>query len=79
VETFGPTVPDVMILKNLESLDRWIIEGIREVNNRIQLLSGAASQGVPLISKMKAMDALRAWIYGRTKDDKSIYSCYRNV
>jgi hypothetical protein len=79
VETFGPTVPDVMILKNLELLDRWIIEGISEVNKRIHLLSAAASQGVPLISKMKAMDALRAWIYGRTKDDKSIYSCYRNV
>jgi outer membrane protein OmpA-like peptidoglycan-associated protein len=79
METFGAAVPDAQILKNLELIDGRIIQGIGTVNELMGRLKLAASQGVPLIGKMKAMDALRAWMFERVKDDKSIYSCYRNV
>lgn len=75
----GNSVPDAQILRLLESIDQSIITGIGEVNKRIHLLSQAASQGIPLINKMKAMDALRAWMHERVQNDQSIYSCYRNV
>jgi hypothetical protein len=78
-EVFGPAAPDAGVLRILEWVDNQIIDGMGEVNKRIHLLSGAASQGIPLINTMKAMDALRAWMHGRVKDDSSIYSCYRKV
>ncbi|MGH9754282.1 MAG: OmpA family protein [Blastocatellia bacterium] len=79
VDTFGPAVPDASVLRTLEWIDGQIIEGMGEVNKKIQVLSGAASQGVSLMKTMKAMDALRAWMHARVKDDSSIYSCYRKV
>jgi outer membrane protein OmpA-like peptidoglycan-associated protein len=76
---FGAAAPDAAILRNLEFIDGRIIEGIGKVNQLITILSGAASQGIPLISKMKAVDALRAWMHARVQDDSSVYSCYRKV
>ena len=76
---FGPEATDAYIRKNLEYIDEQIIAGIGKVTSLMERLKLAASQGLPLISKMKAMDALRAWMHERVQDDKSIYSCYRNV
>lgn len=76
---FGDSVSDAQILVFLEKIDESIISGISEVNKKIHLLSGAVSQGVPLISTMKAVDGLRAWMHKQVQNDQSIYSCYRNV
>jgi len=73
---YGPSVPDAQILRSLEQLDGNINQGIQTLNQYMQRLRFAASQGVPLISRMKATDALRAWMFERTRDRKSIYSCY---
>jgi hypothetical protein len=78
MEMFGPTVPDVIILRNLELIDGRIDAGIGKVKKLIADVSLAASQGAPLPpNKMKAIDALRAWIYERGNNAQSIYSCYR--
>ncbi len=80
IETmFGPSVPDAAVLRALEQYDERIIQGISEVNRLIQVLSGAVSQGIPLVAKMKAMDALRAWMHDRVQNPASIYNCYKNV
>jgi hypothetical protein len=73
------SLTDAELLASLERMDEQIIEGIGQVNHFIQVLSGAASSGIPLLAKMKAMDTLRAWMYARVKDPKSIYSCYPDV
>jgi outer membrane protein OmpA-like peptidoglycan-associated protein len=74
---FGDSVSDAQVLMFLERIDESILRGIGEVTKKIHLLSGAASQGVPLINEMKAMDALRAWMHERVQNDQSIYSCYK--
>jgi len=76
-ENYGPAVPDAAILKNLEGVDARIQEGIAKVVQLITILSNAASQGIPLIATMKAMDTLRAWMNERVNNDASIYSCYK--
>jgi hypothetical protein len=73
------SLTDAELLASLQRMDKQIIEGIGQVNHFIQVLSGAASSGIPLLAKMKAMDTLRAWTYARVKYPKSIYSCYREV
>jgi len=75
----GAAASDAGLLASLESIDAGIIAGIRTMNQRIQVLSGAASAGVPMMARYKAVDALRAWMHERVKDDASIYSCYRKV
>jgi hypothetical protein len=76
---FGPDHSDVSLLSSLQSIDDKIIMAISEVNKYIAILSGAGSAGIPLISMMKAMDALRAFMHGRVKDPNSIYNCYKDV
>ena len=62
---FGPAASDVSILRSLEQIDGKIIEGMGEVNKRIQFLLGSFSRRVhppvflPML--MRAMEELRAW------------------
>ena len=76
---FGAAASDAGLLASLQSMDAGIIAGMQTMNQRIQVLSGAATVGVPMVATYKAVDALRAWMHERIKDDASIYSCYRNV
>jgi hypothetical protein len=76
---FASSNSDASLLNSLQSIDDRIIKGISEVNKYIAILSGAGSAGIPLIAKMKAMDALRAFMHGRVKDPNSIYNCYKDV
>jgi hypothetical protein len=78
-EVFGTKVPDAKILAGLQGMDERIVEGMGRVNQLMVKLNFAATQGIPLIDKMKAMDALRAWMLARIKDDSSIYRCYKDV
>ena len=63
------------MIKNLKTLDGWVIDGIlmhRKLVNYYSGVLGALSTG-------KTFRAFDAWINKQFKDELSVYSCYRNI
>jgi len=74
---FGAGIKDEQVLKNLEVLDRGIIEGVQEINRTI-----AYHEGIPIsegASLPKAIREIRSWVDKRVDESNSVYSCFKEI
>jgi len=74
---YGPKVSDAQVLKNLQTLNRWVIDGILLHRKLVNYYSGVPVVGA--LSTGKTFRAFDAWINKQFKDELSVYSCYRNI